>query len=138
MSVRASDVPAGASAEELLESLERPVAAAVRTPVRAALAGRLALVVLALCSLAVVFVAAGQPTILVPQSTVEFPGWYAGPLHLLARGFPLRADPTAVFFSVALAPTRSSSPARRRCAPAPSSSRSSRCTRSGCWRRRCR
>lgn len=102
MSAGASDAPAGAAAASLIESLERPMSVALRRRSRA-LAGRLALLSLALCSFAIVFVAAGQPTILVPQSTVDFPGWLAGPLHLLARGFPVRATPTAVFFSVTLA-----------------------------------
>ena len=117
MSVGASDASAGVGAASLAESLERPMALALRGRSHA-LAGRLALASLALCSLAIVFVAAGQPTILVPQSTVEFPGWLAGPLHLLASGFPVRATPTAYFFSVALALLTAAYAVAVLCAPA--------------------
>jgi len=118
VSVRASDAPAPtATASELLEALERP-AAAVRERIGTAVAGHLALVALALWSLAVVFVAAGRPTILVPQSTVDFPTWMAGPLHVLARDVPVRATPTAVFFSVALAVLTAAYAIAVLCAPA--------------------
>ena len=117
MSAGASDAPAAAGPASLADSLERPVALVLRTRSRA-LAGRIALATLALCSLAIVFVAAGQPTILVPQSTVEFPDWLAGPLHVLARGFPVRATPTAVLFSVALALLSAAYAGAVLCAPA--------------------
>lgn len=117
MSVRASDASANAPAADLLvEPLDARAAVAALERSRAAL-GLLALAVLALCSLAIVFVAAGQPTILVPQSTVRFPGWLAGPLHPLARGFPVRATPTAVFFSVALGAMTAAYAAAVLCAP---------------------
>lgn len=48
--------------------------------------GQLSLCTLMLVSLGIVLVAAGQPTALVPRSSVVFPGWLAGPLHPLASG----------------------------------------------------
>jgi len=119
VSVRASEAPAPvATASDLLESLERPVAAVVRDRVARAVAGQLALISLALWSLGAVFVAAGKPTILVPQSTVDFPTWFAGPLHLLARDFPVRAYPTAIFFSVVLGALTAAYAVAVLCAPA--------------------
>ena len=73
---------------------------AVRVP--ADIAGTLALVVLALCSLMTVVAASGQKTILVPQSPVAFPDWLAGPLHRLTEQVAIRATPTAYAFSFVL------------------------------------
>jgi uncharacterized membrane protein len=45
------------------------------------IAGRIALCSLLLCTLAVAVWASAGPSLLVPRSEVEFPGWIAGPLH---------------------------------------------------------
>lgn len=55
------------------------------------LAGHLALTSLVLSALAVVAFAAAGPSILVPRSTALFPGWEAGPLHVIFHGLP--SDP---------------------------------------------
>jgi glycosyl transferase family 87 len=99
-----------ATAEVALEPglLERAAVAAARASARGAprsrpaLAGTLALAGLALCSLAIVVVATGQKTILVPQSWITFPWWLAGPLHVLTRDVAVRSTPTAIGFSVVL------------------------------------
>jgi Glycosyltransferase family 87 len=73
------------------------------TTARTARAGAIALAGIALCSLAVVVVATGQKTILVPQSWISFPWWLAGPLHPLTSWIAVRSTPTAIGFSVVLA-----------------------------------
>jgi Glycosyltransferase family 87 len=52
------------------------------------LAGPLALAALVLGALVVVAFSSAGPSVLVPQSKVTFPGWEAGPLHLLSSGLP--------------------------------------------------
>jgi hypothetical protein len=52
------------------------------------LAGRLALASLVLAAIALVAFATSGPTVLVPRSNLEFPGWEAGPLHALFSGLP--------------------------------------------------
>jgi Glycosyltransferase family 87 len=51
-------------------------------------AGRIALASLLLSALALVLFSTSGPTILVPRSNEVFPGWEAGPLHLLSAGLP--------------------------------------------------
>ncbi|MFZ0041529.1 MAG: glycosyltransferase family 87 protein [Solirubrobacteraceae bacterium] len=66
-------------------------------------AGKIALGLVVLATLAVVAFAASGPTILVPRSAQAFPGWEAGPLHdLMPR---LLSDPKAlgIGFSAVLA-----------------------------------
>jgi len=45
--------------------------------------GRAAVGLMLLATLAVVLVAAAGPSVLVPRSTMSYPGWMAGPLHAL-------------------------------------------------------
>jgi hypothetical protein len=52
------------------------------------LAGPLALAALVLGAVLVVAFSSAGPSVLVPQSKVSFPGWEAGPLHLLSSGLP--------------------------------------------------
>jgi hypothetical protein len=51
-------------------------------------AGRIALALLLLSALALVLFSTSGPSILVPRSNEVFPGWEAGPLHLLSAGLP--------------------------------------------------
>jgi hypothetical protein len=81
-------------------------------------AGQAALGTLVLCSLALVLVASGQRTILVPQSAVRFPSWLAGPLHPLADGIAFRSDPTAIGMSVVLVAMALAYGVALACAPA--------------------
>jgi hypothetical protein len=62
------------------------------------LAGRLALVSLLLAAGALVAFATSGPSTLVPRSNEVFPGWEAGPLHLVFRGLP--NDPTALSYGL--------------------------------------
>jgi hypothetical protein len=64
------------------------------------LAGRLALAALVLCSLALVAFAVSGPSVLVPRSNEVFPGWEAGPLHLLFAGLP--NDPNTLSYGLSL------------------------------------
>jgi alpha-1,6-mannosyltransferase len=119
VSTSASEAPVERPLEADL--LERLRVTPTRTPLRelrAARAGTLALVALLACSLAIVAVASGQKTILVPQSWVVFPGWLAGPLHALTGGIALRSTATAVGFSVALAAMTAAYAVAAACAPA--------------------
>ncbi|MBV8217678.1 MAG: hypothetical protein JO325_04385, partial [Solirubrobacterales bacterium] len=52
------------------------------------LAGRIALVSLLLSAGAIVVFATSGPSTLVPRSNEVFPGWEAGPLHVLSAGLP--------------------------------------------------
>src|ERR1700722_14547504 len=52
------------------------------------LAGGVDLASLMLGTLVLVAFATSGPTVLVARSTLAFPGWEAGPLHLLSRGLP--------------------------------------------------
>ncbi|HEY2651580.1 MAG TPA: glycosyltransferase 87 family protein [Solirubrobacteraceae bacterium] len=51
-------------------------------------AGRMALASLLLSAVALVLFSTSGPSILVPRSNEVFPGWEAGPLHLLSAGLP--------------------------------------------------
>jgi hypothetical protein len=51
-------------------------------------AGRIALASLLLSAVALVLFSTSGPSILVPRSNEVFPGWEAGPLHLLSAGLP--------------------------------------------------
>lgn len=51
-------------------------------------ANRSALASILVCALALVLFSTSGPTILVPRSNEVFPGWFAGPLHLLSTGLP--------------------------------------------------
>jgi hypothetical protein len=96
MSARARDAGTGAALPVGLHGRNgngnggAPVSAAARPrpregdDARLALWGRVSLGALLLASLAIVMVAAGQPTWLVPRSNTVFPAWLAGPLHPLA------------------------------------------------------
>ncbi len=56
------------------------------------LAGPSAAVTLILGALAVAAFSSAGPSVLVPRSTVTFPGWEAGPLHLLSDWLPTNND----------------------------------------------
>jgi hypothetical protein len=51
-------------------------------------AGRTALASILVSALALVVFSTSGPTVLVPRSNEVFPGWFAGPLHLLTSGLP--------------------------------------------------
>ena len=51
-------------------------------------AGRIALASVLVAALALVLFSTAGPSVLVPRSNEVFPGWFAGPLHLLSRGLP--------------------------------------------------
>jgi hypothetical protein len=51
-------------------------------------AGRTALASILVSALALVVFSTSGPTVLVPRSNEVFPGWFAGPLHLLTNGLP--------------------------------------------------
>ena len=51
-------------------------------------AGRIALASVIVSALALVLFSSSGPTVLVPRSNEVFPGWFAGPLHLLSKGLP--------------------------------------------------
>lgn len=69
---------------------------------RAATAGKVAIAAIVLTSLAIVAVATGQPSGLVPRSDVVFPGWFSGPLHPLTAGISVSGGALNVGLSVAL------------------------------------
>ena len=79
--------------------------------------GRLALAALFAGTLAVVVFATAEPTILVPRSRFDFPGWLAGPLHgvfghlistpmTLGYGFSAVVAAMTVAYGIALASVR--------------------------------
>lgn len=51
-------------------------------------AGRSALATVIVAALALVLFSTSGPSVLVPRSNEVFPGWFAGPLHLLSSGLP--------------------------------------------------
>jgi alpha-1,6-mannosyltransferase len=64
--------------------------------------GRIGLAALVLCALALVVFSSSGPSVLVPRSNEVFPGWEAGPLHLLSSGLPNSVYPLAFGLSVLL------------------------------------
>jgi hypothetical protein len=50
--------------------------------------GRIALASLVLCATVLVLFSTSGPSPLVPRSNEVFPGWFAGPVHLLSSGLP--------------------------------------------------
>jgi hypothetical protein len=65
-------------------------------------AGSVALASLLLCAVALVVFSTSGPTALVPRSNEVFPGWEAGPLHLLSNGLPNNVLTLSYGFSVLL------------------------------------
>jgi hypothetical protein len=51
-------------------------------------AGRIALASVLVSAVALVLFSSAGPSVLVPRSNEVFPGWFAGPLHLLSSGLP--------------------------------------------------
>jgi hypothetical protein len=64
------------------------------------LAGRLALAWLLLGAGAIVAFSTSGPTVLVPRSNEVFPGWLAGPVHLISRGLP--HDPKSLGYGLSV------------------------------------
>src|SRR5947209_6336765 len=50
--------------------------------------GRIALASLVVCAVVLVLFSTSGPSPLVPRSNEVFPGWFAGPVHLLSSGLP--------------------------------------------------
>jgi hypothetical protein len=67
------------------------------------LAGRLALASLVIGAVVLVTFSTAGPTALVPRSYYVYPGWEAGPLHLLTAGIHLNARDTGYGLSLLLA-----------------------------------
>jgi hypothetical protein len=63
------------------------------------IAGRLGLGALVLATLVVVAAAASGPSVLVPRSTITFPGWESGPLHSLIPRLITNPDTLGIAFS---------------------------------------
>ncbi|MGI9183353.1 MAG: glycosyltransferase 87 family protein [Solirubrobacteraceae bacterium] len=67
-----------------------------------ALAGRAAIGALILSTFLIVLVAASGPSVLVPRSTVVYPGWDAGPLHTLIPLITHNPHAMGIAYSVVL------------------------------------
>jgi Glycosyltransferase family 87 len=87
----AADASLRSGAIELASARERRRHSRVERLAVSPAAGRIALVVVVLATLAVVATAAADPSVLVPRSAETFPNWEAGPLH--AIGIRLITDP---------------------------------------------
>jgi hypothetical protein len=66
------------------------------------IAGRIAIGVLIVATLAVVVVAASGPSVLVPRSRIVFPGWDAGPFHSLLSSEFTNPNTVGLGFSAVL------------------------------------
>jgi Glycosyltransferase family 87 len=93
----------GAVALPTLPRLPRPAALSHARLRVGPVAGRIAIGTLIVATLVVVVAAASGPSVLVPRSSVFFPNWEAGPLHLLVPRLIKNPNTVGIAFSGVLA-----------------------------------